>query len=280
MRKSCPAFAARFLLFAILLLLHGSVWAREYRDPDDFFTVWSGMLPIILAAPHGGREALSGVPLRRGVGVAQFTAERDNNTAELAEAVAVKIDERLGAKPFLVVAHFERKYLDVNRPASGAFESAAAKPYYDAYHEAIEAAAQRIRNRWGFGLLLDIHGQGAEPDAIFRGTDNGKSVAALQQRHGMAALGGAHSILGQLATKGYKILPGTAGDDREGRYTGGYTTRTYGSHRGTNIDAIQLELGGNLRSRKNLARTANDLAEAIANFARTFLTSSEKPANP
>jgi len=280
MRKSCPGFAARFLLFAILLLLHGSVWAREYRDPADFLTVWSGMLPIILAAPHGGRAVLSGVPLRRGVGVAQFTAERDNNTAELAEAVAVKIDERLGAKPFLVVAHFERKYLDVNRPVSGAFESAAAKPYYDAYHEAIGAAAQRIRNRWGLGLLLDIHGQGAEPDAIFRGTDNGKSVAALQQRHGMAALSGAHSILGQLATKGYKILPGTAGDEPEGRYTGGYTTRTYGSHRGTNIDAIQLELGGNLRSRKNLARTANDLAEAIANFARAFLTSSEKPANP
>ena len=150
MRKSCLGFAARFLLFAILLLLHGSVSAREYRDPADFLTVWSGMLPIILAAPHGG----------------------------------------------------------------------------------------------------------------------------------MAALSGAHSILGQLATKGYKILPHTAGDEREHRYTGGYTTRTYGSHRGTNIDAIQLEVGGNLRSRKNLARTANDLAEAIANFVRAFLTSSEKTANP
>jgi N-formylglutamate amidohydrolase len=280
MSKSSQNVAARTLLLGCLLLLHGSVWAQQQKEPTDFLTVWSGMLPIILAAPHGGRVALTGVPLRRGVGVAQFTAERDNNTAELAEATAVKVDQQLGAKPFLVIAHFERKYLDANRPESGAFESAAAKPYYEAYHQAIEAAAERIRVRWREGLLLDIHGQSTEPDAIFRGTDNGRSVAALQQKHGKTALTGPQSILGLLASKGYKILPDTAGDERERRYTGGYTTRTYGSHRGTKIDAIQLELGGNLRSRKNLERTANDLAEAIATFARAFLTLSEMRANP
>jgi N-formylglutamate amidohydrolase len=129
-------------------------------------------------------------------------------------------------------------------------------------------------------LLLDIHGQGSEPDTIFRGTDNGKSVAALRQRHGSAALTGSESILGQLAAKGYKIIPNTAGDERERRYTGGYTTRTYGSHHGTCIDAIQLELGANLRSQKNLPRTADDLAEAAANFARAFLASNPMPANP
>jgi N-formylglutamate amidohydrolase len=270
----------QWFLLAVVLLLHGSAWARQSDDPADFLTVWSGMLPIILAAPHGGRVALPGVPQRRGDGVAQFTAERDNNTAELAEAVAVKIEEALGAKPFLIIAHFERKYLDANRPESEAFEASAVKPYYDAYHRAIETATAKIRSRWGQGLLLDIHGQGAEPDAIFRGTDNGKSVSALLQRHGKAALTGPQSILGRLALKGYKIFPDSAGDDRERRYTGGYTTRTYGSHRGTHIDAIQLELGGNLRSRRNLQRTANDLTEAIANFARAFLRSSEMPANP
>jgi len=280
MSKSSRSVVAKALLLGSLLLLHGSVWAQQHIDPADFLTVWSGMLPIILAAPHGGRVALPGVPPRRGVGVAQFAAQRDDNTAELAEAVAAKIDQRLGAKPFLVIAHFERKYLDGNRPESGAFESAAAKPYYRAYHRAIEAAAERIQSRWGEGLLLDIHGQGVEADAIFRGTDNGKSVVALQQRHGKAALGGPQSILGQLASQGYKILPDAAGDERERRYAGGYTTRTYGSHRGTGIDAIQLELGSNLRSRRNLERTANDLAEAIANFARVFLTLNEMRANP
>lgn len=209
--------------------------------------------------------------MRRGVGVAQFTTGRDNNTDDLAEAVALKLGERLGGKPFVVIGRFERKYLDVNRPAAGAYESAAAKPLYDAYHRALEEFSEKVRTQWDRGLLLDLHGQGAEVETIYRGTDNGETVAALVQRHGKEALSGAKSIFGQLAAKGYKVLPDPSGSERERRYVGGYTARTYGSHRGTKIDAIQLEIGTNLRAKANLQRTAHDLAEAIEIFAREFL---------
>ncbi len=147
--------------------------------------------------------------------------------------------------------------------------------HYDAYHQALEAASCKVRRNWSAGLLLDIHGQGAQADTIFRGTDNGKSVSALEQRFGRAAMIGPKSILGQLAAKGYRIEPGNTANDRERRYSGGYTTRTYGSHRGSRIDAIQLELGANLRSRGNLERTASDLAEAIEIFAKAYLPLSE-----
>jgi hypothetical protein len=46
----------------------------------------AGSLPIVLAAPHGGREALPGVAVRHGVGIAQFVTTRDTRTDELAEA--------------------------------------------------------------------------------------------------------------------------------------------------------------------------------------------------
>lgn len=255
-----------FLTIAILAWTIESP-AQNQAEPQKLLLLWAGSLPIILSAPHGGREPIPGVAPRRGVGVAQFTAERDNNTAELAEAVATKLVGRLGGKPFLVVARFERKYLDANRSAAAAYESPAAKPFYDAYHEALEDATLRVGERWGSGLLLDIHGQGAEAETIFRGTDNGKSVSALQRRFGKEALHGPKSIVGQLAAKGYKILPDGAGDGREHRYSGGYTTRTYG----TKIDAIQLEFGTNLRRRANLERTAGDLAYAIEVFAQTYL---------
>ena len=71
--------------------------------------------------------------------------------------------------------------------------------------------------------------------------------------------------------KGYKVDPKGAPDDRERRYTGGYTTRTYGSHRGSRIDAIQLEFGTHLRARSNLERMADDLARAIEIFAKAYL---------
>jgi N-formylglutamate amidohydrolase len=262
-------------LLALATLLHAPLEAQEKKAPSDYLTVWTGMLPILLSAPHGGREAVPGVALRRGIGVPQFTTERDNNTAELAELVAGKIHDRLGAKPFVIIAKFERKYIDANRVHSAAYESAEAKPYYDVYHQTIEAGAGKIRQSWRGGLLLDIHGQGAEIDTIFRGTDNGKSVTALQQRFGRQALTGAKSILGQLAAKGYNIDPGGVANDRERRYTGGYTTRTYGSEHGGSLDAIQLEFGTNLRSKNNLMRTAEDLAQAIEIFARAFLPLAE-----
>ena len=256
------------MLAVILPALAG---AQANNAAPHLLTTWMGMLPIIIAAPHGGRQEIPGVPVRSGTGVSQFITERDSNTAELAETLASKVGDRLGARPFLVLAHFERKYVDANRPAAAAYDSAATKPYYDAYHRALAEASERIRLQWGSGLLLDIHGQGAVADTIFRGTNNGKSVAALRQRFGAEAVSGPKSILAQMSLKGYKVAPTGVGDGREHRYTGGYTTQTYGSHRGTRIDAIQLEFGTDLRARANLDRTASDLAQAIEIFAKEYL---------
>jgi N-formylglutamate amidohydrolase len=243
--------------------------AHGQGEPRRLLIVWAGTLPIILSAPHGGRQAIPGVPARTGVGVAQFTTERDANTDELTEKIAAKLEAKLSAKPFLAVAQFHRKYVDANRPSQGAFESAEAKPYYDAYHRVLRDARDRVRREWGGGLLLDIHGQGAQGETIYRGTNNGKTVMSLTRRFGAEAIAGPKSILGWLSRLGYRILPHQP--HREDRYTGGYIVNTYGSHHGIGVDAIQLEIGSTLRGRANLERMANDLADAIAVFAQEFL---------
>jgi N-formylglutamate amidohydrolase len=203
--------------------------------------------------------------------VAQFTTERDANTDELTEKIAAQLETKLSAKPFLVVAHFHRKYVDANRPRQGALESVEAKPYYDAYHRVLREAHDRISREWGRGLLLDIHGQSTQGETIYRGTSNGKTVMSLTRRFGTEAITGPKSILGQLERIGYKILPHAKQSYKEDRYIGGYIVNTYGSHHGTGVDAIQLELGMTLRARAALERTASDLAEAIAVFAQEFL---------
>ena len=260
--------SSKLIVFAVAACLDETIDAQELK-PTDWLTRTVGTIPIVVSAPHGGRDVIPGLTPRRGLGVPQFAVERDSNTAELANAFAGKLGRRLGAKPSLVIARFERKHVDVNRPESGAFENPAAKPFYDAYHAALTAAVSDVRRLWGGGLLLDLHGQAAERDTIFRGTDNGRTVVALERRFGKAALNGPKSILGLMTIKGYKVEPGA--DDRERRYTGGYTTRTYGSHRDGGIDAIQLEFGSNLRGDSNLERTADDLAHAVEDFLRSYL---------
>jgi len=246
-------------------------FAQDSSERQELLTVWAGMLPIILSAPHGGRRSIPGVPARRGAGVIQFATGRDNNTDELAETIAIGLEKRLNAKPFVVVARVERKYLDANRPTESAYESREAKTYYDVYHNALREAHDRISREWGRGLLLDIHGQGTEVEAIYRGTGNGKTVVSLTQRFGMEALTGPKSIFNQLERMGYRVLPSTAEPHKEQRYVGGYIVQTYGSHRGRGIDAIQLEIGTKLRARTNLERTGTNLAEAIAVFAQEYL---------
>lgn len=270
MYRECTRVLSSALL-ALTSWLQAEALAQSVVEAERLLTLTTGNLPLVLVAPHGGREAIPGIGIRQGNGVPQFKTGRDHNTAELAEAIALKLGEMSGAKPFLVIARFDRKYIDANRPSIEAYEALEAQPYYAAFHSAVDEACKQIRQVWGRGLLLDIHGQAAEANVIFRGTRHGKSVTDLVRRFGRQALTGPHSILGQLALRGYKILPDASVNDRESRYSGGHTAQTYGSHGATGIDAIQLEFGTRLRARDNVDRTAVDVAAAIRVFAQEYL---------
>ena len=206
--------------------------AIEQPDVGKLILVRPGTIPIIVSAPHGGRDWIPGVPERKGDGIAKFTTVRDENTAELAEKLAAALEKKLGGRPYLIIARFERTFIDVNRPARDAYEVDAAKPIYDAYHKALADARRDVLKDWGRGLLLDLHGQGAEPEGVFRGTNDGRSVAHLTERLGKPALTGpgrAFSVW-RWARKGYTIIPANDVDDKEDRRFQRVATRwcTYG----------------------------------------------------
>jgi len=270
----------RVLSSALTGWLQAEALAQSVIEAERLLTLTTGNLPLVLVAPHGGREAIPRIGIRHGKGVPQFKTGRDHNTAELAEAIALKLSQMSGAKPFLVIARFDRKYIDANRPSIEAYEALEAQPYYGAFHSGVDEACKQIRQVWGRGLLLDIHGQAAEANVIFRGTRHGKSVTDLVRRFGRQALTGSQSILGQLALSGYNILPDPYINDRESRYIGGHTVQTYGSYRATGIDAMQLEFGTRLRARDNVDRTAADVAAAITVFAKEYLPITSNSIEP
>lgn len=234
-------------------------------NTEDLVVAIQGTLPIVLTAPHGGECRIPSVPERtRGETV------QDTRTYELATALQKHFTKTFGAQPYIVAARFHRRYLDANREESDAFESAAAKPLYVAYHNRIAEFISAIKKTFEEGLLLDIHGQGVAPRTIYRGTCNGLTTRRLVDRHGLEALVGRSSVLGFLEAEGYSVFP--SGAERttpeDGRFVGGYTVRTYGSHRPGGIDAIQLELGRRLRDSQHLVP---DLAEAIMAFHNAYL---------
>jgi len=261
----------------LVLLIFVQHPARAQAVPpapvEPLITVQKGHLPIILTAPHGGRIMIPDTPLRKGDRVLRFVKVRDENTAELTLKLADTIEKRLGGRPYIVIARFERKFADANRVPDEAYEHDNAKRQYDAFHAAVKEATVDVKRRWGRGLLLDVHGQAVQPNAIYRGTRDGKSTSELLKRSGNEALIGPDSIIGRLAAAGHVTLPPKPanGIGREERFNGGYITDTYGSHRGTSIDAIQLELGGVLRQKNRLDKTAGEIADAVAAFAKAYL---------
>ncbi|MGL4419962.1 MAG: hypothetical protein ACRCZF_04795 [Gemmataceae bacterium] len=246
----------------------------------QFVTVQLGELPIIISAPHGGRGTVPGVATRDGAeGATKFVTATDINTDMVAEQTAAELAKLLGKKPHLVIARFERKFADVNRPVKDSFESPPMAPIYDRYHSALGAARATVQREFGRGILIDIHGHSVDRNLTYRGTNNGKSVTHLLDRFGRAALTGPKSILGQLDAKGYKSFPALDSMDQEyARLNGGHIVQTYGSNPrvGGSVDAIQLELGGATRTRTTLPKFSKDLAAAIAAFAEEYLPPPKK----
>jgi N-formylglutamate amidohydrolase len=266
------------LLAFVLPALVALAPAADAPKPEDFVTVQKGTLPIIISAPHGGKKPVPDVPERVGKGLTNFHTMRDENTAELTEKLVAELEKSLDGKPWVVIARFERKYLDVNRSREEGYESEKAKPYYDAYHDPLAAACKAVKEKFGRGILLDIHGNAIFQNAICRGTQNLKTVALLKEREGMPAIRGKNSVLGRMEKLGYKVLPSGAADDKtkeEAQFTGGYVVTNYGSHTSYAIDAIQLEFGTFLREKEKCATTAKDLADAVRVFYETYLKDSK-----
>jgi N-formylglutamate amidohydrolase len=266
MKSDCRDLAG-WRRVVLSLLLAGTAIDLRAAGVEELVVARPGNLPVILVAPHGGREAVNGVRVRT-----SGKLDMDARTLELTGALAQRLHALLGAEPYVVAAKFHRRYIDANRSEAEAFEDPAARPAYLAYHDHIRRYVAEVGQRYPRGaLLFDIHGQSTDVDTVHRGTNNGATVARMLRQHGPGALIGSKSVFGVLQAKGRTVFPPNSpiGKPREDpRYNGGYTVRTYGSDQPGGIDAIQLEIGANLR---RTAGFIDDLAEAIAVYCRTYL---------
>jgi N-formylglutamate amidohydrolase len=201
---------------------------------------------------------------------------RDADTDKIAEGVAAEIKAATGKEVYLVIARFDRQFLDANRPPEIAFDSAAARPIHERYHGTIREFVDEIRANHKAGLLIDVHGQHKIADSLVRGTLNGKSVARLIKRAGFDAVTGPKGLFGLLEANGFKVFPTNAhptkDKNEDGGFNGGHTTSTYGSHHADGIDALQFEYGIEYRRPRELDRTIKRTAKSILAFYHTYLT--------
>ena len=291
-RRAGAARLLRFVLGALVIVSGctasvGSESRDGARSADatdralaDLVLVQQGSMPVILTAPHGGRAAIPTAEPRRaqdgtpGPWGGVHTGA-DASTDVLASGIAAELSKLTGQDPYLVVAKFARKYIDANRPPELGLDDPRVRPYYDYYHRSIRRFIDEVRAKYPAGLLIDVHGQGKDPDVVMRGTINGRTVQRLMQRRGVDAVTGPRGVFGQLEANGFKVFPRNEvpprGTSEDAGYKGGYTVFTYGSHNRDGIDAVQMEFGNRYRQKTLLDKSARDAAHAIAAFYEAYL---------
>jgi predicted N-formylglutamate amidohydrolase len=247
-----------------------------------------GTMPVILTCPHGGDKQPPGVPNpRTGVGLpcdCRFETNTDRFTRTITRGVAQVLFDVFGEAPHVVIANFDRAFIDANRCESDkcAFEDPDAQPFYDEYHKTIRNFVDEIRgDNGGLGLLFDIHGTTQidhDPAEVYLGTLNRRAISSLLSRDSLA-MSRRRSLPGLLREMDYAVSPKIPET-----LPGDFTLEAYGSSNADGIDAIQIEIESTLRTDDSKRDVfIEDLAYAIsslvARYADTLTLAAFRTAN-
>lgn len=261
------------------------------REIASFLNIEAGELPIILSAPHGGRERPDLIPDRK-TGVFAF----DTNTQELARACAKAFHERLGKRIHLIICKLHRTKLDCNRePEEATAGNPIATEVWKRYHNAITRAAQQIRTQHRSGILIDLHGHGhksqtlelgyaleAEDLALPDSTLNSpqlmqkSTLRYLLEKHHTShsdLLRGPESLGAFFEKAGYRSTPSPRIPiPTSPFFSGGYTIRRH-TEENPHLTAIQIETHspGVRDTPQNRAAFADALVSVCESFLRIHL---------
>jgi hypothetical protein len=282
----------RALLLGLLLLAAGLTGAetllrtpgQAYFGRNRYVEYIAGSLPIVLSAPHGGRERPEELPDR-----AEGTFAFDVNTQELARAIDEAFVARTGQHPHVVLCRVSRRKVDCNREiAEGAAGHALTEQTWRDFQGFITEARAAVVARHGQGFYIDLHGHG-HPDARLElGYSHGRADLALKDedlgRPALAAKGslnlfavkdpaaypallhGPRSLGGLLEKAGFPATPSPGKPVPEDPFfNGGYNTRTH-TAAGTRFAGLQIETNskGVRDTEANRRRFATALTEQLA----------------
>ncbi len=145
---------------AVLLLsanfCHAADAPRRIEFGDkNYIEYIPGDLPLVISAPHGGREKPDEIPTRE-----KGVVDIDTNTQELARTISDELHTRTGHRPHLIICRLHRSKLDCNREiVEAAAGNSVAEKAWGEYHAFIERALAAAIAQSGRAFYIDLHGQ-------------------------------------------------------------------------------------------------------------------------
>ena len=216
-----------------------------------------------------------------------FNDENDLSTKDLTEKIVENIQSLTSKVPHIQIAEFRREFIDYNRKEECAYvQSNSAHDEYWKYHNEITDIIGKIlsNDKSSLAFLFDIHGTGRRTmrgsDGQFHeieviiGTDEGKTIDALNQKD-PTAWWGDNGLINLLQTKkNIKVWPPNAAEEEHSTLLdGGHTIKTYSKM--NRLVAIQIEVICALRENVYCSPCrdifAADMAECIIEFTKPFI---------
>lgn len=231
----------------------------------DFVDFQKGNFPLLITAVHGG-------DLRP-----QWIEDRDCEGAKVVQdqytlGIAIQIAEELnkhGLQPYMLLTKIHRVKIDLNRSLETSHcDDDTSNDLWRLFHNKIEAFREEVIEKYGRGLLIDIHGHGHPIQRIELGyllssqqlrtiaedlspeQNYTTSINSLIENHPANQnlnnlIFGEQALGTLLATRGFPTVPSSqdrAPNQGDPFFSGGTNTKLYGSNTRNGVDAIQIEL--------------------------------------
>ena len=187
-------------------------------------------------------------------------------------------------KPYLLINNIHRKYIDLNRPIQLGTSNPKSETYWNNFHNKLNSIILECKERFGYCLVLDIHGNnktdnflqlgyGVKFKEIKRGVYEDFSLQHLKTKYSPLSLTNGNRSLGKFlddylvtipspriySKKQMKIITGN-----KEYYNGGFITQHYS--KSLRIDVIQIELSRDLRENDILNYISDVISHGVVHF--------------
>jgi hypothetical protein len=123
---------------------------------NKYFQCTKGNMPVLISVPHGGALVPDDIPNR------DFGSyKKDRNTVLVSKSI-LRAFETKGLKPYVIVMELHRRRIDVNRGSKEGAQHPEMLAVYKSYHNTIKEWRREIQQKFGYCLLIDLHGQKAK----------------------------------------------------------------------------------------------------------------------
>jgi len=257
--------------------------SHTYFGRNNYCEYVEGNIPIVLAAPHGGRIIPLEIP-NRTTGVDDGDSKTIELSCEMFNAIVVLCSSKEPKIPHLIINHLDRRKMDANRSLAEAIDIGSSGQIYaeqawKEYHTFIEIAKRRASSKFGKAHFFDIHGntmstktmigyltrkvefEGDHSELLIKLSQSSMRALVEQKKESydiMELFVGSDSLAVSMEEGGFECTPiGKKPYDwgGPGYFNGGYSTLRHGSYATAgNVNSTQFETPRSIRKTEESRR--------------------------